>query len=341
MRTLAIVLVVGAGCSDPDSAGTAAAGDGCNGCTLEQPVQVTGPIGVEGAVAVVNEGDGALRVQVENDLSVSGPIEVNGTVSMQPPADPLAVAVNGTVPVTGTVTVTGSDTPLRVTVEPSETAVAVQGEVAIAQPEQPLPIQGSVNVANAVNVDGVVNVATPENNPLAVTVEGTVTVDEPVAVTLPDAPVRCVVENNGGGTGGGKASFQGLTQTPRNGAAGLGRLHADCHAAFPNTRLCTDEEILFNSFPVPNAPNSAWLFARPVGGGHGMGLGSGRSYQYSMIVYASGYTARASNSLRSVGAMTNCEHFTQGSGNALVLDATGSISAGACSDERVAACCGL
>lgn len=117
-------------------------------------------------------------------------------------------------------------------------------------------------------VNGAVAVSNPPRETLKV--EGSVTVNEPVVVTLPDAPVRCVIENSGnhqspqGFIQG--ATFRGITLTLRAGDVGLGTINSDCHAAFPRSRICTDQEILMNSFPVPTVQDDAWIVIPHVEG---------------------------------------------------------------------------
>ena len=223
----ALGLLVVAGCSDSEAPKGKQAGDGCQGCTLEQPVQVA----LEGPVAVVNDGDGALRVRVDDAIAVQGPVEVTGAV----------------------------------------------------------------------------------------------------AVTLPDEPVRCVVEEQPGAVRVVRqgAGFRGATQTVRRGDAGLGTLNADCHAAFAGSRICTDQEILFNSFPVPTLQADAWIFVRSVGGGH------------SGIETTQSITGRLWNG--ATLSNQNCRLFQtaaqQTSG--IVFTAAGSLGNATCDQERPVACCGL
>jgi hypothetical protein len=361
MRAWILIAFVGLACSDPDPLTPKPTDDGCNGCTLEQPVQVTGLVGIDGVVRVANEADGTLKVRIDEAISVRGPVEITGTVNMLPPDEPIPVVISGTVPMTGSVTITPSADPLAVALETPETPLPITGVVAIAPPEQPLPVSGAVTVRNepgdalAVRVEGTVTVAepvavtlpdaplavngsvvvrNPPGNALAVRVEGTVTVDEPVAITLPDAPIRCIIENNGNQQGPLRgtlqgATYKGATQTLRAGNAGIGTLNADCHTAFPGSRICTDQEILFNSFPVPTMQTDAWIFMRSVGGGHSgvqtTQTNAGRIWDGRLLTNQ------------------NCRLFQDRSQiySGIVFTVAGSLGSAQCDEERVVACCGV
>lgn len=322
MRAWILIAFVGLACSNPDAAPPKPTDDDCNGCTLEQPVQVTGLVGIDGVVRVANEADGTLKVRIDEAISVRGPVEVTGTVNMLPPNEPIPVVISGTVPMTGSVTITPGADPIAVALETPETPLPITGVVAIAPPEQPLPVSGAVTVRNE------------PGDALAVRVEGTVTVAEPVAVTLPDAPIRCIIDNNGNQQGPLRgtlqgATYKGATEIARDGGVGMGRLNADCHAAFPGSRICTDQEILFNSFPVPTVQTDAWIFMRSVGGGHS-------GIQTTQTIAGRIWDGRLLTN-------QNCRLFQDRTGNysGIVFTAAGSLGNTPCDQERVAACCGI
>ena len=360
MRLIYLFVFIGAACSDPDPLIPKEPADGCNGCTIDQPVEVTGEVGVAGVVRVANEADGVLDVRVRDPLAVQGPVDVTGSVSIEPPQDALPVAVTGTVPVTGIVAIAPNEEAIRVALEQPENPLPVSGVVAVAPPEQPLPVVGGVTVRNEpdtslavrvegavaveqpvavtlpeapLTVNGAVAVRNPPGEALAVAVEGSVSVDGPVAVTLPDEPVRCVIENNGNqqnpqGTIRG-ATFRGITQTLRGGDVGMGTLNSDCHTAFPRSRICTDQEILFNSFPVPTVQSDAWIFSRSVGGG----FSSTNSAQTAFDRIWNG----------ALYPMQNCQMFQNGTASywGLTFTAQGTLGNTQCDQERVVACCGI
>jgi hypothetical protein len=101
MRAWILIAFVGLACSDPDPLAPKPTDDGCNGCTLEQPVQVTGQVGIDGVVRVANEADGTLKVRIDEAISVRGPVEVTGTVDMQPPNEPIPVAISSSAAMPG------------------------------------------------------------------------------------------------------------------------------------------------------------------------------------------------------------------------------------------------
>jgi len=161
-----------------------------------------------------------------------------------------------------------------------------------------------------------------------------VTVDEPVAVTLPDEPVRCIIENNGNQQGPLRgtlqgATYKGATQTLRAGNAGIGTLNADCHTAFPGSRICTDQEILFNSFPVPTLQADAWIFMRSMGGGYS-------DTRTSMTNVGSLWEGR-------LQAHQNCQLFATSAASfyGMIFTTSGSLGSAQCDQERVVACCGI
>ncbi len=187
----------------------------------------------------------------------------------------------------------------------------VSGPIAI---EEPVTVTGAVSVPEPVTVTGTVALA---DQPVSVTVSG-----QPIDVNAaidPSVPLRVI---HG-------ADFKGVTTTPRSGTAGWATLNADCDAAFPGSRTCTDQEIL-NTFPGPTPGTDSWVLWTTRAAYH-----DGTPYIYNAF---------------GVATMTdtmNCADnnspspFSVGVGSGLLLTTQGNFAKSDCQNMHVVACCGL
>ena len=127
--------------------------------------------------------------------------------------------------------------------------------------------------------------------------------------------------------------FLGVSATARQGAVGLGQLNADCAAAYPRSRICTDADLV-GAVPGPLPTTDAWFMMTVAHVDADNGLIFGR---YGTIL----------NQYRSdTGA--NCTSDRNGpfSGGystqeVAYLSTSGDISVTNCFDSLIVACCGV
>lgn len=108
----------------------------------------------------------------------------------------------------------------------------------------------------------------------------------------------------------GTARFLGYSLESVRGDAGLGELSAACHARFPQSRVCLEEEV-FNAGPAEAAAEEGWVLAR------GLLTPGGSSCYHPRTGF-----------------------FTETGGNGTVVTAEGNFARRACIETLPVACCG-
>jgi hypothetical protein len=187
----------------------------------------------------------------------------------------------------------------------------VSGPIAV---EQPVTVIGEVSVSDAVTVTGIVEL---DNQPVSVIVSG-----QPIDVNAaidPNVPLRVI---HG-------ADFKGVTSTPRAGTAGWGTFNADCDAAFPGSRTCTDDEIL-NTFPGPVPGSDSWVLWTTRAA-----YDDGNPHMFNAFGVA------VATDTMNCSDHNSPSPFSVGGGEGFLLTTQGNFAKSDCQNMHVVACCGL
>lgn len=122
--------------------------------------------------------------------------------------------------------------------------------------------------------------------------------------------------------------YKGLTAIKRNGAGGIATFNADCHKAFPGSRICRVRDVV-ESYPAPTPAQQAWLLAVPVASLNGS------------VTLANGDVANPDklNCRSSLLSSKPSFSYADSSARAKTLGTDGAIINASCDSALVVACC--